>query len=141
MSKAAQTAQKPQAAQKTPGRRSPRALIPGAVSLAGVHVLPGTLTADGSPLLVLACYTTRHRLQLAHIPAGAAWGLDVPQALPSERDEGAGLTLQRLGGARLTVEHEGRRAVLDIPGVRLLRETVEALGRYDRAPLDLGRPA
>lgn len=126
----------------TPGRRSPRALIPGAVSLAGVTVVPGTLTADGAPALALACYTTRHRVEVAYIPSGAAWSLARPPALPNERDEREGLTLARLGGARLTLTHEGRRAVLDVPAVRLLREVCEALGTYDRAPVDgLGRPA
>lgn len=128
--------------QGTPGRRSPRALIPGAVSLAAVQVIPGTLTADGAPALALACYTTRHRVTLAHIPSGATWALAHPPALPNERDEREGLTLARLGGARLTVEHDGQRAVLDVPAVRLLRELCEALGTYDRSPVEhLGRPA
>jgi hypothetical protein len=126
----------------TPGRRSPRALIPGAVSLAAVQVVPASLTADGRPALALACYTTRHRVTLAHLPSGAAWSLARPPALPNERDEREGLTLARLGGARLTLEHEGRRAVLDVPAVRLLRELCEALGTYDRSPVEgLGRPA
>ena len=49
-----------------------------------------------------------------------------------------GLTLACLGGARLTVEHLGRRVVLNVPAVRLLRELVEALGRYDGEPVYLG---
>lgn len=125
----------------TPGRRSPKALIPGAVSLAAVQVIPGTLTASGRPALTLACYTTRHTVTLAHIPSGAAWGLTYPPALPDSQDERGGMTLARLGGARLTVEHEGRRAVLDVPAVRILRELVEALGLYDGQPVELGRPA
>ncbi|WP_104991625.1 hypothetical protein [Deinococcus sp. NW-56] len=128
-------------AQATPGRRSPRALIPGAVSLAAVHVIPGAMTASGRPALALACYTTRHRVTLTVLPGGVSWGLTYPPALPNERDEREGLTLARLGGARLTLEHEGRRAVLDVPAVRVLREVVEALGTYDGEPVRLGRPA
>ena len=118
--------------------RRPRALIPGAVSLAAVQVIPGCLTSSGAPALALACYTTRHTLTLAHIPSGATWTLSTPPALPNMRDEREGLTLARLGGARLTVEYLGRRSVLDVPAVRLLRELVEALGRYDREPVRLG---
>ncbi|WP_135227832.1 hypothetical protein [Deinococcus fonticola] len=125
----------------TPGRRSPRALIPGAVSLAAVHVIPGDLTATGRPALTLACYTTRHTVTLAHIPSGATWGLTYPPALPNTQDEREGLTLARLGGARLTIEHDGKRQVLDVPAVRILRELVEALGTYDGHPVELGRPA
>lgn len=117
--------------------RPPRALIPGAVSLAAVQLIPGALTANGQPALSLACYTTRHRIALAHIPSGATWSLATPPALPNERDEREGLTLARLGGARLTVEHDGQRTVLDVPAVRILRELVEALGRYDRLPVSL----
>lgn len=116
----------------------PRPLIPGAVSLAAVQVIPGKMTADGRPALALACYTTRHRITLAVIPSGASWGLSAPTALPNERDEREGLTLARLGGARLTVEHEGSRAVLDVPAVRLLRELCEALTTYDGHPVSLG---
>lgn len=123
---------------KTPGRRSPKALIPGAVSLAAVQVISGDLTASGRPALTLACYTTRHTVTLAHIPSGASWGLTHPPALPNSQDEREGLTLARLGGARLTVEHEGKRQVLDVPAVRLLRELVEALGLYDGRPVELG---
>jgi len=115
-----------------------RALIPGAVRLAAVQVIPGTLTASGAPALALACYTTRHTLTLAYLPSGATWMLSTPAALPNTQDEREGLTLARLGGARLTVEHQGRRTVLDVPAVRLLRELVEALGRYDREPVELG---
>ncbi|WP_027459685.1 hypothetical protein [Deinococcus murrayi] len=124
-----------------PGRRAKSALIPGAVSLAAVQVIPGSMTASGRPALALACWTTRHRLLLTVLPEGASWGLTYPPALPNERDEREGLTLARLGGARLTLEHEGRRAVLDVPAVRLLRELIEALGRYDGSPVSLGRPA
>lgn len=124
--------------QRTPGRRSPKALIPGAVSLAAVSVVPAALTADGKAALILACYTTRHTVTLTYLPAGASWGLSTPPALPNSVDEREGLTLARLGGARLTVEHEGRRAVLDVPAVRILRELVEALGRYDGRHVPLG---
>lgn len=120
------------------GRRSPRALMPGAVSVAAVQVIPAALTADGKPALTLACFTTRHTVTLAHVPSGAAWGLQYPPALPNAKDEKEGLTLARLGGARLTLEHDGKRAVLDVPSVRLLRELVEALGRYDGQPVHLG---
>lgn len=123
----------------TPGRRSPRALIPGGVSLAAVQVIPAALTSSGRPALALACYTTRHTVTLAHLPSGATWGLTYPPALPNAQDEREGLTLARLGGARLTLEHDGRRAVLDVPAVRILRELVEALGLYDGAPVNLGR--
>lgn len=111
--------------------RTPHALIPGAVSLAAVQVIPAALTADGRPALALACYTTRHTVTLAHLPSGAAWHLATPPALPSVQDEREGLTLARLGGARLTIEHGGRRAVLDVPAVRMLRELCEALSVYD----------
>jgi hypothetical protein len=122
----------------TPGRRSPRALIPGAVSLAAVQVIPAALTADGRPGLALACFTTRHRVTLTVLPGGASWGLCVPPRLPNERDEREGLTLARLGGARLTLEHDGQRAVLDVPAVRVLREVCEALGTYDGHRVTLG---
>ncbi|MBZ9750725.1 hypothetical protein K7W42_07610 [Deinococcus sp. HMF7604] len=123
---------------RTPGRRSPRALIPGAVSLAAAQVIPASLTASGRPALALACYTTRHTVTLTVLPAGVCWALSAPPALPNARDELEGLTLARLGGARFTVEHDGRRQVLDVPAVRVLRELVEALGLYDGQPVNLG---
>lgn len=126
---------------RTPGRRSPRALMPGAVSLAAVHVTPSHLTATGRPALALACYTTRHTITLTVLPSGATWALSTPPALPNERDEREGLTLARLGGARLTIEQDGKRQVLDVPAVRVLRELVEALGLYDGQPVNLRRPA
>lgn len=119
---------------RTPHRPNTRALIPGAVSLAAVQILPAALTADGRPGLALACYTTRHTLTLTVLPSGASWGLTHPAALPNMRDEREGLTLARLGGARFTVEHAGRHAVLDVPAVRVLRELCEALNTYDPAP-------
>ena len=122
----------------TPGRRLPRALIPGGVSVAAVYTVPAELTASGRPALALACYTTRHRLTLTVIPSGASWALSTPPALSNERDEREGLTLARLGGARLTVEHGGKRSVLDVPAVRLLREVCEALGVYDGQRITLG---
>lgn len=63
---------------------TPRALIPGAVSLAAVQVIPGTLIADGRPALALACYTTRHRVALAHptCPAGPRGASPPPQRCP-----------------------------------------------------------
>lgn len=113
------------------GRPSPHALIPGGVSLAAVCTVPGLHTAGGRPALCLAAFTTGHRVTVAHIPHGATWALDKPAQLPSARDEREGLTLAALGGARLTLEHGGRRAVLDIPTVRLLGEVAAALGVYD----------
>ena len=112
--------------------------MPGAVSLAAVYVTPASLTASGRPALALACYTTRHTLTLTVIPSGATWALSTPTALPNERDEREGLTLARLGGARLTVEHDGKRQVLDVPAVRVLRELCEALTTYDGQPVTLG---
>lgn len=115
----------------TPGRRSAKALIPGAVSLAAVLIVPPQHTASGRAALTLACYTTRHRLTLFHLPSGASWAMSTPPALPNERDEREGLTLARLGGARLIIEYGGQRAVLDVPTVRVLRELCEALTTYD----------
>lgn len=123
----------------TPGRRSPKALIPGAVSLAAVLIVPPQHTASGRAALTLACYTTKARLTLYHLPDGASWALSTPPALPNERDEREGLTLARLGGARLTVEYGGQRAVLDVPAVRVLRELCEALTTYDGQPVTLGK--
>lgn len=120
---------------RTPGRPSPKALIPGAVSLAACEVIPGTLTASGRAVLMLACHTTRQTLTLAVIPERAACQITAPAALPRVDAEHAGLTLARLGGARLTVEHAGRRQVLDVPSVRVLRELVEALGACAGPPV------
>jgi len=116
----------------------PRALIPGGITLIAVTVVPAVLTADGKVALTLAAYTTRGRVAVLYLPSGASWSLCVPPALPSQRDEREGLTLDYLGGARFSVEHDGRRSVLQIHSVRLVYELVEALGRYDGMPVELG---
>lgn len=116
----------------------PRPLIAGAVSLAAVQVIPAAQTATARPALSLACYTTQHRVLLAYIPSGASWALSLPPVLPSKKDEGEGLTLERLGGATLTLEHEGKKATLKVHSVRLARELIEALSLYDGKRLDLG---
>ena len=101
------------------------------MSLAAVLIVPPRHTASGRVALTLACYTTKARLTLFHLPTGASWSLSLPPALPNLQDEREGLTLDRLGGARLTIETEGKRQVLNVPAVRLLRELREALITYD----------
>lgn len=118
--------------------RKARPLIPGAVTLAAVQVIPAAQTAEKRPALCLACYTTRHRVTLAYIPAGAVWSLSVPPLLPSKRDELDGLTLEALGGVTLTLESEGKTATLKVLSVRLTRELIEVLSLYDGKRLDLG---
>lgn len=106
-------------------RRPP--LWPGVVSLAGAQVIT---EGDGRPVLYLAAYTPGARVKVCRVPPDCRVLLEVPQPLPTAKEEARGFPMR---GSRALFQTDRAASPLALNTAGVARELLEALTALEHA--------